>query len=213
MVEDIASAPAQLKALVDLCHVYGIGVTFDVVYGHGGGFQGDDYGIYFFDRESNGNNNHSLYCTDKGSASGLAFAMWNQDVCNYLLDNARFYMEEFHGDGFRYDEISTLLSLNQDSGWAFCRHLSDTLRGGWNRCLQNAEFWPGSQSDIPDGFEPMYRPAAQGGCGFEVVQHDALRRALRDAITSASHGAQSTVTMVAALMSSNGLLTTGSSRR
>ena len=37
-LEDIASAPAQLKVLVDLCHVYGIAVTFDVVYGHGGGF-------------------------------------------------------------------------------------------------------------------------------------------------------------------------------
>ena len=35
---DIASAPAQLKLLVDLCHVYGIAVTFDVVYNHAGGF-------------------------------------------------------------------------------------------------------------------------------------------------------------------------------
>ncbi len=83
--------------------------------------------------------------------------MWNQDICSYLLDNARYYMEEFHADGFRYDEISTLLSLNQDSGWAFCRQLSSMLRNGWNRCLQNAEFWPGSQSHIPDGFEPIYR--------------------------------------------------------
>jgi 1,4-alpha-glucan branching enzyme len=194
-LEDIASAPAQLKVLVDLCHVYGIGVTFDVVYNHAGGFEGDDDGIYFFDREPNGNNNHSLYCTDAGSAGGLAFAMWNQDICNYLLDNARHHMEEFHADGFRYDEISTLLSLNQDTGWAFCRQLSGMLRGGWDRCLQNAEFWPSSQNGIPDGFEPIYRPADQGGCGFDVVQHDALRIALRDAITSASYGSQSTVSI------------------
>jgi 1,4-alpha-glucan branching enzyme len=194
-LEDIASAPAQLKVLVDLCHVYAIAVTFDVVYGHGGGFEGDDYGIYFFDRQPNGNNDHSLYCTNKGSAGGLAFAMWNQDICNYLLDNARHYMEEFHADGFRYDEVSTLLSLNQDSGWAFCRQLSGTLRSGWNRCLQNAEFWPGSQSNIPDGFEPIYRAAAQDGGGFDVVQHDALRLALRGAVISASYGAQSTVSM------------------
>ena len=194
-LEDIVSAPAQLKVLVDLCHVYGIAVTFDVVYGHGGGFVGDDNGIYFFDRQPNGNNNHSLYCTDAGSAGGLAFAMWNQDICSYLLDNARHYMEEFHADGFRYDEISTLLSLNQDSGWAFCRELSSMLRNGWNRCLQNAEFWPGSQSGIPDGYEPIYRAAAQDGAGFDVVQHDALRLALRGAVTSASFGAQSTVSM------------------
>jgi 1,4-alpha-glucan branching enzyme len=194
-VEDIASGPAQLKVLVDLCHVHGIAVTFDVVYGHGGGFQGDDYGIYFFDCKPNGDNNHSLYCTDQRSAGGLAFAMWNKDICDYLFDNARFFMKEFHVDGFRYDEISTLLSLNQDSGWTFCRQLSSLLRGGWNRCLQNAEFWPGSQSNIPDGFEPIYRPVAQGGCGFDVVQHDGLRRALRDAITSASYGAESTISM------------------
>jgi 1,4-alpha-glucan branching enzyme len=194
-LEDIASGPAQLKVLVDLCHVYGIAVAFDVVYGHAGGFEGDDYGIYFFDREPNGNNNHSLYCTDAGSAGGLAFAMWNQDICDYLLDNARHYMEEFHADGFRYDEVSTLLSLNQDSGWAFCRQLTSMLKNGWNRCLQNAEFWPGSQSHIPDGFEPIYRAAPQGGAGFDVVQHDALRLALRGAVTSASFGAQSDVSM------------------
>ena len=194
-LDDIASAPSQLKALVDLCHVYGIAVAFDVVYGHGGGFQGDDYGIYFFDREPDGNNNNSLYCTDAGSAGGLAFALWNQDICDYLLANARFYMEELHGDGFRYDEISTLLSLNRNTGWAFCRQLSGMLRGGWNRCLQNAEFWPGSQPFIPDGFEPIYQAAADGGCGFDVVQHDALRLALRGAVTAASFGAQSIVSM------------------
>jgi 1,4-alpha-glucan branching enzyme len=38
---DIKSAPAQLKALVDLCHVYGIAVAFDVVYNHAGGFTVD----------------------------------------------------------------------------------------------------------------------------------------------------------------------------
>jgi 1,4-alpha-glucan branching enzyme len=121
--------------------------------------------------------------------------MWNQDICDYLLDNARHYMEEFHADGFRYDEVSTLLSLNQDSGWAFCRQLTSMLKNGWNRCLQNAEFWPGSQSHIPDGFEPIYRAAPQGGAGFDVVQHDALRLALRGAVTSASFGAQSDVSM------------------
>ena len=40
----------QLKALVDLCHVYGIAVIFDVVYNHAGGDFGDE-SIYFFDRQ------------------------------------------------------------------------------------------------------------------------------------------------------------------
>jgi 1,4-alpha-glucan branching enzyme len=195
-VKHLQSAPAQIKALVDICHVHGIAVTFDVVYGHAGGFQGDDYGIYFFDREPNGDNNHSLYCTNENRGDGgLSLALWNKDVCQYLLDNARYYIEEFHADGFRYDEISTLLSCNRDSGWEFCRTLSDMLRRGWNRCLQNAEFWPSSQPYIPDGFEPIYRLAAAGGAGFDLVQHDALRIRVRDAVRSASFGMQSSVSM------------------
>ncbi|HEY0422445.1 MAG TPA: hypothetical protein VGC82_03885, partial [Rhodopila sp.] len=65
---DIQSAPGQLKALVDLCHVNGIAVVFDVVYNHAGGFsvngQFDDHCLYYMDRRPNrGNNNDSLYFT------------------------------------------------------------------------------------------------------------------------------------------------------
>src|ERR1035441_4216274 len=41
-LSQISSGANQLKALVDLCHVYGIAVAFDVVYNHAGGFVGDD---------------------------------------------------------------------------------------------------------------------------------------------------------------------------
>ena len=64
-IQDIGSGPAQLKAMVDLCHVYGIAVTFDVVYNHAGGFQQDDQCLYFFDRAVTGDNNQSLYFTDQ----------------------------------------------------------------------------------------------------------------------------------------------------
>src|SRR5262249_16985575 len=36
---DLSSAANQLKALVDLCHLYGIAIVFDVVYNHAGGFE------------------------------------------------------------------------------------------------------------------------------------------------------------------------------
>ena len=72
-----------------------------------GGFsvsgQLDDNCLYYFDRVPNvGNNNDSLYFTnqDRGTG-GLAFAMWNEDVCRLLLDNAQHYITEFHADGFR----------------------------------------------------------------------------------------------------------------
>ena len=199
---DIQSGTSQLKLLVDLCHVYGIAVMFDVVYNHAGGFsvdeQFDDNCLYYMDRRINrGNNNDSLYFTDQDRGTGgLAFALWNQDVAQFLIDNARYYLDEFHVDGFRYDEISTLISTGQGSGWEFCRALTSNLRGFRNRILQNAEFWPGRFDDIPASALPVIAPASAGGMGFDVVQHDYLRGVLRDAVAAASRGARAAVSMV-----------------
>lgn len=184
---EIATAPAQLKVLIDLCHLYGIAVVLDVVYNHAGGFEGDDESIYFWDRATNGDNNQSLYCTDKGWAGGLAFALWNQDVRQFLINNARFFLNEFHADGFRYDEISVLLNLGGDSGASFCRDLTGTLRFERPRCLQNAEHWPPT-ADIVSS-------TSNGGFGFDVVQHDALRIAIRSAVEQCSFGASSAVNL------------------
>lgn len=200
---DIQSGPGQLKALVDLCHLHGIAVVFDVVYNHAGGFsvngQFDDHCLYYMDRRINrDNNNDSLYFTDQDRGTGgLAFALWNDDVSQLLLDNARYYLEELHADGFRYDEISTLISTSQGSGWEFCRTLTSNLRGFRNRILQNAEFWAGRFADIPGSAAAVVAPAAAGGMGFDVVQHDYLRSVLRGAVGAASGGADATVAVSA----------------
>lgn len=182
---DIATGPAQLKAMVDLCHLYGIAVVFDVVYNHAGGFQGDDQSLYFWDRCTNGNNNQSLYFTDQGWAGGLSFALWNRDVRQFIINSALFYMNEFHVDGFRYDEISVLLALNGASGWELCRDLTGTVRYARPRGIQNAEHWP---------VDPVIvTPTGAGGAGFDVIQHDGLRNAVRGAIGQAAAGANSPV--------------------
>lgn len=200
-LKDIASGHAQLKALVDLCHVYGIAVAFDVVYNHAGGFTVnnalDDGCLYYWDRAvDRGNNNDSLYFTDQDRGTGgLAFALWNNDVRQFIINNALYYINEFHADGFRYDEISILLSTNKDSGWSFCCDLTGTLRFNKPRLLQNAEYWPGEFNDYPKSASSIVTPVADGGAGFDVLQHDGLRSAIRGAIQSAAAGQQAAVNL------------------
>jgi 1,4-alpha-glucan branching enzyme len=185
-LKDIIPGPAQLKAMVDLCHLYGIAVAFDAVYSHAGGFQGDDQSLYFWDRAADtADNNQSLYFTSQELAGGLSFALWNNDVREFIINSARYYIDEFHADGFRYDEISALLSMNGDSGWSFCSTLTDTVRFSKPRLLQNAEYWPNEY------FKPrlsLVAPTGSGGAGFDALQHDSLRIAIRTAVQQASLG-------------------------
>ena len=49
--EVLAAGVNQLKALIDVCHLYGLAVIFDVVYNHASGdIKGQPESIYFFDR-------------------------------------------------------------------------------------------------------------------------------------------------------------------
>lgn len=193
-IQDIASGPAQLKAMVDLCHLYGIAVTFDVVYNHAGGFMGDDESLYFWDRAADpSDHNQSLYFTDQEFVGGLSFALWNNDVRQFIINSARYYIEEFHVDGFRYDEISALLSMNQDSGWSFCCDLTSTLRYIKPRLLQNAEYWPFEFQNYPQPAPLIVTPTDSGGTGFDVLQHDGLRTAVRTAVQQSSEGQYATV--------------------
>jgi 1,4-alpha-glucan branching enzyme len=197
-LNDIVSGHAQLKALVDLCHVYGIAVAFDVVYNHAGGFnpnnRPDDQCLYFFDRAVTGNNNNSLYFTDQDRGTGgLSFALWNNDVRQFIINNASYYINELHADGFRYDEISDLISMNGDSGWSFCCNLTNTLRYIKPRLVQNAEFWPGEVGNYPKSSQSIVTSVADGGAGFDVLQHDGLRSAVRTAVQASSYGQQSAI--------------------
>ena len=184
-LDDLSSGAHQLKAMIDLCHLYGIAAVFDVVYNHAGGFEGDDASLYFWDRAPNGNNNNSLYFTDRGWAGGLSFALWNRDVRQFLINNANYYLHEFHVDGFRYDEISALVNLNDTTGWTFCQDLTDTVRFVNPRAVQNAEFWPVTTAIV--------LPPSQNGAGFDVTQLDGLRDSVRQAIAQASYGAMAQV--------------------
>jgi 1,4-alpha-glucan branching enzyme len=183
-LQDIQGTANQFKVMIDMCHVYGIAVILDVVYNHAGGDFGDK-SIYFFDRQPNGNQNNSLYFTDHGWAGGLVFAYWNDKVKQFLIDNARFYLTEYHCDGFRYDEVSVIKNEGGEHGWLFCKYITDTCRYIKPEAIHIAECWPVQ--------EAVVRPTVQNGAGFDATLNDGLREAVRDAIKQASQGASAFV--------------------
>ena len=178
-VGDLRGEMNQLKALVDLCHVHGLAVLLDVVYNHAGGDFGDQ-SIYFFDRQDTaGGNGSSLYFTAVGHAGGLVFDFGKPEVRAFLIDNAKFFLDEYRMDGFRYDQVSVIDHDGAPHGWSFCQDLTSTLRAHRPGTFDKAEYW---------GVNPwIVKPVAEGGAGFDSSLTDGLRIALRDVIGSAAH--------------------------
>jgi 1,4-alpha-glucan branching enzyme len=184
-IEALRHCDDQLRALIDVCHVHGIGVIFDVVYNHaGGGF--DDHSIWFFDRQPYGNANDSLYFTDQGWAGGQVFAYWNGDIHQFLVDNALSFYREYRVDGLRFDEVSV---MDRFGGWTTCQQLTAALRTEKQDAIQIAEYWPVNPWVVKDH--------AEGGAGFDATWSDRLRDAVRGAIGAAAEGAQAGVSMQA----------------
>lgn len=185
-LQDIQGTANQLKVMIDMCHALGIAVLLDVVYNHAGGDFGDK-SIYFFDRKPYGNQNDSLYFTDRGWAGGLVFAYWNDNVKRFLIDNAKFFLTEYHCDGFRYDEVSVVNNEGGEHGWLFCQYLTDTCRYVKPEAINIAECWPVQEATV--------LPTGQNGAGFDATLNDGLRDAVRGAISQASQGASAFVDM------------------
>lgn len=178
---DLDCQTKQLMALIDLCHVYGLAVILDVVYNHAGGDFGDE-SIYFFDRQPYGDNNRSLYFTDVGWAGGLVFAFWQGPVRQYLIDNASFFLDEYHVDGFRFDEVTV---IDRNGGWSFLQSLTDTLRFKRPSAVLIAEYWADQSS--------VLRAPHAGGAGFDAVVDAGLRGAIRKALGQAAAGSEASV--------------------
>ncbi len=176
-VGDLRGEMNQLKALIDLCHIYGLAVLLDVVYNHAGGEFGDE-SMFFFDRQSTaGGNRNSLYFTEKGHAGGLVFDFGKPEVRDFLIQNAKFFLDEYRADGFRYDQVSVIDHDGAPHGWSFCQDLTSTLRHHRPSSLDLAEYW---------NVNPYVVKAPPEGAGFDTTLTDGLRSAIRDVIGNAS---------------------------
>lgn len=167
----------QLMAVVDILHLHGIAVILDVVYNHAGGEFGDK-SLYFLDRDVPGDNNLSLYFTNEGWAGGLVFAFWKKEVRQFLIDNACFFFDEYHVDGFRFDEVTV---IDRFGGWSFLQQMTTTLQAHRPTAPLIAEYWADQSS--------VLRARADGGAGFDCVLAHDLRDTIRHVIAQAAGGA------------------------
>ncbi len=179
--EILQSQVNQLKAFIDVCHLYGLAVILDVVYNHAGagapgGQMFDDQSLYFFDFQVRQSDNDSLYFTDHDEAGGRVFAYFKAPVRQFLVDNAKLFYDEYHVDGFRFDEVTV---IDDNGGWGFCQQLTDTLRSGHPERVLIAEYW---RSDPTWAF----KATRDQGAGFDAVLSDVPRIAIRNAVNAAA---------------------------
>lgn len=178
---DVVPGPNQLKCLIDLCHLHGLAVIFDLVFNHAGGDFGDR-SLRFYDRQSDTDDRRTLYFTDQGWAGGKVFDYAQNGVRQFLIDNALFFLNEYRVDGIRYDEVTV---MHHHGGDAFCRDLTSTVRYAKPQAIQIAEYWSWDRAfpvtGVPDGL------------GFDSALGDSLRDALRAVLSEAAGGAGSTV--------------------
>ena len=96
--------PDQLKELIDKCHAAGIGVLLDFVPVH---FALDAYALANYDGTALYEYPHSdVGVSEWGSCN---FMHSRGEVCSFLQSAAHYWLEEFHFDGLRMDDISRMI--------------------------------------------------------------------------------------------------------
>ena len=108
--------PDDLKSLIDKAHSMGITVIMDIVHSHAvknevedlGNFAGDPY--QYFNR----GDRHEHPAWDS-----LCFDYGKNEVLHFLLSNCKYWLEEFHFDGFRFDGVTSMLYFSHGLGECF----------------------------------------------------------------------------------------------
>ena len=111
--------PEELKALIDEAHKNGIAVIMDIVHSHavkneveGLGNLAGDPNQYFYPGERHEHPAWDSLCFDYGK----------DEVLHFLLSNCKYWLEEYHFDGFRFDGVTSMLYYSHGLGEAFCNY-------------------------------------------------------------------------------------------
>ncbi len=105
--------PEELKELIDAAHAAGVAVIMDIVHSHAvkneneglGNFAGDP-NQYFY---AGGRREHPAW-------DSLCFDYGKNEVLHFLLSNCKYWLEEYHFDGFRFDGVTSMLYYSHGLG-------------------------------------------------------------------------------------------------
>jgi maltooligosyltrehalose trehalohydrolase len=158
--------PHGLKSLVDACHAAGLAVILDVVYNHLGpeGNYTQSFGPYFTDR----------YRNIWGDA--LNFDGPDSDgVRRFFIENALYWMTEFHVDAFRFDAIDTVVDIE-------AQHFIADLTLAIHSLAERQKRRVYAIGEL--GNRTRYiRPREQGGYGLDAQWADELHHAVHALLT------------------------------
>jgi 1,4-alpha-glucan branching enzyme len=184
--------PDDFRYFVDQCHRHGVGVILDWVPGH---FPKDAHGLARFDgtalyeHEDPRQGEHQDWGT-------LIFNYSRNEVRNFLLSNALFWLEEYHVDGLRVDAVASMLYLDysrQQGQWIPNRYggrenLDAISLLQQLNSLTHGEH-PGTMTAAEEStsFPGVSRPVHLGGLGFTFKwnmgwMHDILQYMREDPV-------------------------------
>lgn len=112
--------PDELKQLIDEAHAAGIMVIMDLVHSHAVKNEVEGLGNYA------GDPNQFFYPGSRHEHSAwdsLCFDYGKNEVVHFLLSNCKYWLTEFHFDGFRFDGVTSMLYYSHGLGEAFCGYL------------------------------------------------------------------------------------------
>lgn len=108
--------PSDLKSLVNSAHKLGLRVILDIVHSHS--VKNEEEGLSRFD----GTLNQYFYSGKRGmheAWDSRVFDYGKPEVLHFLLSNCRYWLDEFHFDGYRFDGVTSMLYTHHGLEKAF----------------------------------------------------------------------------------------------
>ena len=163
--ESAYGGPEGLRRFVDAAHQLGLGVILDVVYNHFGP-DGNYLRVYA-----------DAYFTERHHTPWGAAVNYDgpqsEQVRHFVLQNARYWLEEYHLDGFRLDATHAIVDTSPSHLLAEIAAVAHSLPE--RRAVVIAEDHRNLVQQI--------RPSKQGGLGLDGVWADDFHHALRTYLT------------------------------